>query len=161
MTPRTIGVASVDAQGRLEMTSVRSLLKAKGNDTLSVDPNLPVQQALARMRDHNVGSVLVCEGGRLIGLFAERQFARCVAERGPSCIDGVVRDLMDEAILYVSPETTIDECMALMTERRTRHLPVFDGDELVGIVSIGDVVKELIADKDYVIEQLERYIAGR
>ncbi len=68
---------------------------------------------------------------------------------------------MEEAVLYVSPDTTIDECMALMTERRTRHLPVLDNDEVVGIISIGDVVKELVADKDFVIEQLERYIAGR
>lgn len=144
------------------MTSVRSVLATKGGDTVKVDPAVPVRQALELMRDHNVGSVLVCEGGRLVGLFAERNLARCVARSGASCVDGTVGDLMEEAVLYVSPESTIDECMALMTEHRTRHLPVLDADDqVVGIVSIGDVVKELIADKTFVIEQLERYIAGR
>lgn len=143
------------------MTSVRSVLATKGGDTVKVDPAVPVRQALELMRDHNVGSVLVCEGGRLVGLFAERNLARCVAHSGASCIERTVGDLMEEAVLYVSPEATIDECMALMTEHRTRHLPVLDADQVVGIVSIGDIVKEVIADKTFVIEQLERYIAGR
>ncbi len=145
----------------IRMTTVRSILQAKGDAARSVAPTVPVQQALARMRAHNIGSLLVCEGGKLVGLFDERQFARCVARRGSSCVEGSVRDVMEEAVLYVSPDTTIDECMALMTERRTRHLPVLDNNAVVGIISIGDVVKELVADKDFVIEQLERYIAGR
>ena len=140
------------------MTSVRTLLRAKGGATLSIEPAAPVREALERMRERNVGSVLVCEEGRLVGLFTERHFARSVARGGPACVDGPVGDIMEESVLYVSPDSTIDECMALMTEHRTRHLPVFDGDELVGIVSIGDVVKELIADKEFMIEQLERYI---
>lgn len=143
------------------MTNVRSVLAAKGSDTLIVDPGVPVRRALELMREHNVGSVLVCEGERLIGLFAERQFAWCVAQQGAACVEGSVGDLMEQSVLYVSPDSTIDECMALMTEHRTRHLPVLEADRVVGVVSIGDVVKELIADKQFVIEQLERYIAGR
>jgi CBS domain-containing protein len=140
---------------------VRSVLQAKGGDTLTVGPTVGVRDALQQMRERNVGSVLVCDEGTLVGLFAERQFARCVAARGSSCIDGLVADMMEEAVLYVSPDATIDECMALMTDHRTRHLPVLEGADLVGIISIGDVVKELIADKDFVIDQLERYISGR
>lgn len=143
------------------MTTVRSLLRTKGSSALSVEPSLPVQDALERMRTHNIGSLLVCDAGRLVGLFTERQFARAVAERGATCANGRVEDLVEGDVLYVSPDSTLDECMALMTERRTRHLPVLDADQVVGIVSIGDVVKELITDKEFVIEQLERYIAGR
>lgn len=116
---------------------------------------------MEQMRENNIGSLLVFEGERLVGLFTERDFVRAVAQHGPSCAHGAVGDIMDRDVLYVSPDSTIDECMAIMTERRTRHLPVIEDDVLVGIVSIGDVVKELIKDKEFVIEQLERYIAGR
>jgi CBS domain-containing protein len=143
------------------MVSVRSVLKDKGGGALSVEPGMPVTQALEEMSRHNVGSLLVCEGGRLVGLLSERHFVRCVADGGPSCVDRTVGDLMEEDVLYVSPDSTVDECMALMTEHRTRHLPVLEEGEVVGIVSIGDVVKELIADKNFVIGQLERYISGR
>jgi CBS domain-containing protein len=143
------------------MTTVKNILRAKGSVTISADPAVPVREALKTMMANNVGSLLVIDTGKLVGLLTERDFARAVAVRGEASVGGVVGDLMVEDVLYVSPETTIEECMALMTEKRTRHLPVLEDDELVGIVSIGDVVKQLIADKEFVIGQLERYIAGR
>jgi CBS domain-containing protein len=135
-------------------------LRTKGSAALTVDPVRSVREALRIMFDNNVGSLLVVENDRVVGLFTERDFARIVALEGESSLDGSVADVITGDVLYVSPDTQLDECMALMTEKRTRHLPVIDGDELVGIVSIGDIVKDLIDDKDFVIEQLERYITG-
>lgn len=144
------------------MTSVRSVLEAKGGATVRVAPEVSVRDALRLMRRSNVGALVVCDQGNVVGLFAERQFVWSVAARGPECIDSPVSELMEREVLYVSPDATIDECMALMTDHRTRHLPVLDDEAtLVGIVSIGDVVKEVIADKDFIIDQLERYVAGR
>jgi CBS domain-containing protein len=143
------------------MNEVRSILRMKGSATLSVEPSVPLREALKTMMDNNVGSLLVIDGGRVVGLLTERDFARAVAVKGETSLAGVVADVMVADVLFVSPDTTVDECMALMTEKRTRHLPVLEHDELVGIVSIGDVVKQMIEDKEFVIEQLERYIAGR
>jgi CBS domain-containing protein len=143
------------------MTSVRHLLRAKGGEFLAVEPALAVRDALRVMQRNNVGSLLVVEEGRLVGLFTERDFVRHVASAGVSSLDGAVGDVMIREVLVVSPDTAIDECMALMTARRTRHLPVFEDDQVVGIVSIGDIVKALIDEKQFVIEQLERYITGR
>lgn len=142
------------------MTTVGYILRTKGSAALTVDPARSVREALRIMFDNNVGSLLVVENDRVVGLFTERDFARIVALEGESSLDGSVADVITGDVLYVSPDTQLDECMALMTEKRTRHLPVIDGDELVGIVSIGDIVKDLIDDKDFVIEQLERYITG-
>ena len=142
------------------MTIVRYILHAKGNTALSVAPSVSVCEALREMIDNNVGSLLVVENGKLVGLFTERDFARSVAFQGKSAVDGVVGDMMAEAVKSVSPNTTIEQCMALMTDKRTRHLPVLENDELVGIISIGDVVKNLIADKDFMIEQMDKYIRG-
>jgi CBS domain-containing protein len=143
------------------MTSVRHILRTKGAEVLVVEPALAVRDALRLMRRSNVGSLLVVEDGRLVGLFTERDFAWHVADAGPSSLEGAVRDVMTRRVLVVSPTTAIDECMALMTDKRTRHLPVVEDDELVGIVSIGDIVKGLIDEREFVIEQLERYITGR
>ncbi len=143
------------------MTTVKYILRTKGSVTLSADPSLPVREALKRMMDNNVGSLLVIHDGQLVGLFTERDFARAVAVKGKTSLGGVLGDMMVGDVLYVSPDTTIEECMALMTEKRTRHLPVLENEELVGIVSIGDIVKQLIEDKEFMIEQLERYITGR
>lgn len=143
------------------MTTVNHLLKAKGSRPKSVDPSVSVRAALGEMFHHSVGSLIVCDRGRFAGIFTERHFAAAVARQGPGCMDGRVGDLMDPDAVSVSPDDTIDDCMALMTAWRTRHLPVLDGGQVVGVVSIGDVVKELVTDKDFMIEQLERYIAGR
>lgn len=143
------------------MTTVGYILRTKGNAALTVDPGQSVREALRIMFDNNVGSLLVVKDGRVVGLFTERDFSRSVAVEGESSLDGPVADVITGDVLYVAPDTQLDQCMALMTEKRTRHLPVIDGDELVGIVSIGDIVKDLIGEKDFVIEQLERYITGR
>lgn len=143
-------------------TSVRSILRDKGAGAITAPADLPVRDALRMMVQHNVGSLLVLEEGRLVGLFAERDLVRAVAAEGDAPLGAPVASVMVSDVLYVSPDTTCDECMALMTEHRARHLPVLgDDEELVGIVSIGDVVKRLIDDKGFIIEQLERYIAGR
>lgn len=143
------------------MTIVRHILRAKGGEVLTADPDLPVRDALRMMERHNVGSLVIVRDGRLVGLLTERDFARRVASAGQAALEAVVGDLMISDVLVVSPDTSIDDCMALMTEKRTRHLPVFENDQVVGVVSIGDVVKGLIDDKEFVIEQLERYITGR
>lgn len=142
------------------MTSVRHLLRAKGGEFLAVAPAVAVRDALRVMQHNNVGSLLVVEDGRLVGLFSERDFVWHVASAGASSLDRAVEDVMVKDVLVVSPDTAIDECMALMTSKRTRHLPVFEEDQVVGIVSIGDIVKALIDEKQFVIEQLEKYITG-
>lgn len=114
------------------MNKVRHLLQTKGSSALSVDPSKRVQEALETMSGMAVGSLLVCDRGELLGLFTERHVTLAVAKRGPSCLDGVVRDLMDGESVVVSPESGIDECMALMPECRTRHLPVLEDDQVVG-----------------------------
>jgi CBS domain-containing protein len=143
------------------MVTVRSILKVKGTETLSAEPSLPIREALVMMAENNVGSILVIAEGRPVGLFEERAFTRAAAVRGRMALDGVIGDAMVTDITCVRSDTGIEECMMLMTERRTRHLPVVDDDELMGIVSIGDVLKQLIDDREVTIEHLERYIRGR
>lgn len=142
------------------MTHVKYVLQTKGHTTLSIDPTVSVFDALTKMAEHDVGSLLVMKAGKVVGLFTERDFARKVALHGQAFAGSSVGDMMTEEVLYVTPDTTVEECMALMTEKHTRHLPVLENDRLVGIVSIGDVLKKLIADKNFQIEQLERYITG-
>lgn len=142
------------------MTQVKYVLQTKGDTTLTIDPAASVFDALKRMAESDVGSLLVMKKGKLVGLFTERDFARKAALQGPAFVGSSVGDMMTEEVLYVSPDTTVEQCMALMTEKHTRHLPVLENHQLVGIVSIGDVLKKLIDDKDVKIEQLERYITG-
>jgi CBS domain-containing protein len=143
------------------MKTVAELLKGKGHAILSVPPDAPVFDALAVMADKNVGALLVLEGDRLVGILSERDYARKVILKGKSSREIPVREIMSANVLYVRPQQTIEDCMALMTDKRVRHLPVFDGEELVGVISIGDVVKAIIAEQSFVIEQLQNYITGR
>ena len=140
------------------MKSVAQLLRGKGPAILSVSPDVPVFEALTVMADKNVGALLVLEGERLVGILSERDYARKVILKGKSSREIPVREIMSSHVLYVRPDQTIEDCMALMTDKRVRHLPVFDGDKLVGVVSIGDVVKAIIAEQSFVIEQLQNYI---
>ena len=143
------------------MKSVRQLLQAKGRDIHSIAPDARVFEALKLMAEKNVGALLVVEGERLVGVFSERDYARKVILKGKTSKDTAVRDIMTSHVLYVRPEQTIEECMALMTAKHVRHLPVLEEEGLVGVVSIGDVVKAIIAEQEFIIEQLQNYITGR
>jgi len=143
------------------MKSVADLLRGKAPGVLSVAPDLPVFEALGVMAEKNVGALLVLDGDRLVGILSERDYARKVILKGKSSREIPVREIMSSHVLYVRPDQTIEDCMALMTDKRVRHLPVFDGSKLVGVISIGDVVKAIIAEQSFVIEQLQNYITGR
>ena len=142
------------------MGTVRNILIKKGNDTYSTSPDSFVFKALGIMLEKNVTALLVLENEQLIGMFSESDYARKVALQGKSSKTTRVRDVMTSDIRIVQPETKIDHCMQLMTNRFTRHLPVIDGGQLVGIISIGDVVKYIIEEQQFIIENMEHYING-
>ena len=142
------------------MKTVNQLLKAKGSHVLSIQPDATVYDALKLMAEKNVGALLVLEKGKLVGILSERDYARRVILKAKSSLKTPVRDIMIERVRFVRPEQTIEECMALMTEKHIRHLPVLVGDQVVGIVSIGDLVKASIEEKEFMIKQLENYITG-
>jgi len=143
------------------MKTVSQLLRTKGQAILSVSPEIPVFEALQVMAEKNVGALLVVEGGELVGIFSERDYARKVILKGKSSKDTPVQEIMSSHVLYVRPEQTIEDCMALMTDKRVRHLPVLEQGKIAGVISIGDVVKALIAEQQFIIEQLQNYITGR
>jgi CBS domain-containing protein len=140
------------------MKTVSQLLQAKGREVHSIAPDARVFDALKLMADRNVGALVVLENGRLSGIFSERDYARKVILLGKSSHDVPVRDIMTAKVITVRPDQTVEECMALMTERRIRHLPVTEGERLIGVLSIGDLVKEVIAEQQQTIKQLESYI---
>lgn len=141
-------------------TSVRQILEAKGSTTFSLPPTATVYEALEVMAKNDVGSVVVADGDCLLGMFTERDYARKLILQGRSSKEARVSELMTSNILTVSPTQTIDDCMAMITDNRVRHLPVVEKGRLVGIISIGDVVKAVIADQQRTIQQLSSYIAG-
>lgn len=141
------------------MKTVKDVLAGKGTVIWSVEPETTVLDALRLMADKELGAVLVLEKDRLVGMFSERDYARQVILKGRASKDTPVRDVMSQRIVYVRPEQTVEDCMALMTDKRVRHLPVMEGGALTGILSIGDVVKALISEKEFIIAQLENYIA--
>ena len=143
------------------MKTVAQVLRTKGNAVLSVSPETPVFEALGVMADKNVGALLVVDGERLVGVFSERDYARKVILKGKSSKETPIREIMSSHVLYVRPEQSVDDCMALMTDKRVRHLPVLDQAKVVGVISIGDVVKAKIEEQEFVIEQLQNYITGR
>jgi CBS domain-containing protein len=126
----------------------------------SIGPDDSVYDAVRRMADLNVGALLVMSGDRIEGIVSERDYARKVALLARSSRDTPVREIMTAEVLCVHPDQTSDQCMALMTENRVRHLPVMDGGQLVGLLSIGDLVKDIISEQKFIIEQLEHYISG-
>lgn len=142
------------------MKTVAQILQSKGEAVWTVTPSATVYEALSLMSDKGVGALVVAEGGKLRGIMSERDYARKVILLDRSSRDTPVGDIMTAKVLVVSPESTVDECMALMTDKRIRHLPVVEGDDLVGIVSIGDIVRAVISEQRFMIEQLERYITG-
>ena len=143
------------------MDVVSQILKQKGGDVLQIEADATVLEAIARMVDGNVGSLLVTDDGRLAGIVTERDYLRRVALEGRTEKDTTVGEIMSAPLVYVTPETTIEECMAVMTERRIRHLPVLGDDgELVGVVSIGDLVKFRSKQQDFEIKLLNSYITS-
>ena len=120
-----------------------------------------VYHALTLMAQHDIGALLVLDGEKLVGIFSERDYARKIMLHGKSSKETLVREIMSDRVAYVTPATTLDECMALMTERRFRHLPVLsEAGEVLGVISIGDLVKETISNQQMIISELERYISG-
>lgn len=140
------------------MKTVMQLLQAKGREIHSIGPDARVFDALKLMAERNVGALVVTEGGKLAGIISERDYARKVILLSKSSHDIAVREIMTAKVITVQPGQTVEDCMALMTSKRIRHLPVTDGDRLVGVLSIGDLVKEVIADQEATIKQLESYI---
>lgn len=142
------------------MGKVRNLLQTKGNAIFSVEPSTMVYRAIELMCEKNIGGLLICENGKLLGIFTERDYARKLILKGKSSKDTPIKDLMTSNLITVTPETTVDDCMRVMTGRKIRHLPVLDNNELVGIISIGDVVRFVIEEQKSIIEHLEHYITG-
>jgi len=142
------------------MVFVEQILKKKGGAFWSVAPNAMVIDALKLMTEKDVGALLVLGAGRLKGIISERDYARKVILKGKSSLQTPVREIMTQVVVTVHPGNTVEECMGLMTEKRIRHLPVVVEGQVVGIISIGDIVKASLAAKDFVIEQLGNYITG-
>jgi CBS domain-containing protein len=142
------------------MRTVQDLLRQKGTDVWSVAPETTVIDALKLMAEKNIGAVLVLDEDRVAGVLSERDYARKVVLQGRTSQDTTAREIMSERVVGVEPQQTVEECMALMTEKRIRHLPVVDGGEVIGVVSIGDIVKNIISQQEFLIEQLEHYITG-
>lgn len=142
------------------MKTMKDLLQAKGREVWSITPGADVFDAIRMMAERGVGALPVIEAGRLVGIVSERDYARKVILQGRSSRDTPVRDIMTTQVICVAPDQTIDVAMALMTGKHIRHLPIVEGGQVIGVISIGDVVKTLLAEKDFVIGQLESYIAG-
>jgi len=141
------------------MTTVQQLLKEKGRGVFTVGPGETVFDAIRKMAEQNVGSLVVCEGQKPVGIITERHYARNVFLKGRASPSTLVRDIMETQVLYATPDQTVDECMAVMSDKRVRHLPVIDQDKLIGIISIGDLVKNIIDDQKFTIEQLTHFIS--
>ncbi len=140
------------------MTTMKMLLKGKGPDVWSVHPDDTVLDAIKMLAEKDIGALIVIKDDKPVGIFTERDYARKVYLKGKSSLDTAVRDIMVAPVICVGLDQSVDECMVLMTAKRFRHLPVMDGDQLVGMVSIGDLVKSVIAEQQFTIEQMEHYI---
>lgn len=142
------------------MKTVRDILRKKGQEIWSVLPGTSIYQALQQMEKKNVGAVLVVQEEELFGIFSERDYARKVVLKGKSSRETSVDEAMTKRVTCVRPDQSIEDCMALMTDKHVRHLPVIQANKLVGVISIGDVVQTVISNQEFIIEQLENYITG-
>lgn len=144
------------------MTTATQILKSKSDKTIyTTTPTASVFDAVKLMAEKSIGALLVMEGEAIVGLVTERDYARKIVLMARSSKETPVRDIMTSAVMCVRPERTSEECMALMTEHRVRHLPVMDNGKLIGLISIGDLVKDVISEQKFIIRQLEQYIAGK
>jgi CBS domain-containing protein len=141
-------------------STVREILNVKGRDVWSIEPEETVFDALQVMAEKNVGALLVLDEGKLVGIFSERDYSRKVNLLGKSSKKTKVADVMTEEVCFVTPDMNIEECMALFTNKRIRHLPVMEADQLIGVISIGDVVNKIICEQKFTIGELENYISG-
>ena len=142
------------------MKKVNDILKVKGHDVWSIGPEASVYDAIHLMTEKKIGALMVIEDGKLVGVVSETDYTRKIILKGRSSQKTPVKDIMTSRVLYVQPEQDVEDCMVLMTEKRTRHLPVMDAGKLIGVISIGDAVKSIIDEQRFTIEQLERYITG-
>ena len=140
--------------------TVRHILQQKGRDFWTIDPDATVFDALAKMAEKDVGSLIVMDREKLIGIITERHYSRNVILKGKSSPTTLVRDIMERNVVHVRPDHSVELCMTLMTERRVRHRPVLEGDKVIGIVSIGDLLKSIISKQKFVVDELEHYIHG-
>ena len=142
------------------MTTVRQLLDQKGREILSIDPSATVFDAVAKMAEKDVGSLVVMDDDEIVGMITERHYARNVVLKGKTSPATPISDIMERNVVVVQPEQSVEQCMAIMTDKRIRHLPVVDGEKLIGVISIGDLVKSIVGDQKFTIGQLEHYIHG-
>ena len=142
------------------MTTIAQLLNAKGNQIWSVEPKATIFEALEIMSEKEIGALLVMEDGKLMGIFSERDYARKVILKGKSSKETPVGELMTKKVFYMNPQKTINDCMAMMTAKRIRHVPVIEDNQVMGIVTIGDVVNQIISEQEVTINHLENYITG-
>lgn len=142
------------------MLRVKYLLALKGKDVWSIEPDAPVLEAIRLMADKHIGALPVMHGAELLGILSERDYARKVILRGRSSADTPVREIMSSPVTTISPDDAVPNCMQIMTEQRIRHLPVVEKGRVVGMISIGDLVKAVIEEQQQTIDQLERYIAS-
>jgi len=142
------------------MKTLRSVLESKGGEIYSVAPTASVFDALEEMSKRDVGALIVLDGGEVVGIFSERDYARKIILVGKSSRETPVSEIMTSRVVFARPDLTLEECLALMTDKRIRHLPVIQNDELIGVVSIGDLVKGIIDDQRFLISQLESYVSG-
>lgn len=142
------------------MKTVGDIIQTKGSEVWTIPPEMIVFDALKIMADKNVGALVVLDGAEVAGILSERDYARKVILHGKSSRELKAREIMSATVFFVSPEQNIEDCMALFTDKRVRHLPVLQNNQLIGIISIGDVVKAVIAEQEYTIKHLENYITG-
>lgn len=140
------------------MKTVKEILQAKSHKLLSIAPEASVLDALKLMAEKEIGALVVLQGDKLAGIFSERDYARKVILHGKASKDTPVSEIMTHKVVCVGPDQSVEDCMALMTDKRIRHLPVLEDKRVLGVISIGDVVKEVISEQRFVIEQLEQYI---
>ena len=140
--------------------TVKHLLAQKGRNLWTIEPDATVLDAVAKMAEKDIGSLVVMDGEKLVGIITERHYSRNVILKGKASPNTLVRDIMERNVIYVRPEHSVERCMAMMTDKRVRHLPVLDGTKVIGIISIGDLLKFTISKQKFDIDQLEHYIQG-